>query len=161
MKKTILTLLTIFYLTISCKNDSDPCTGVESDIISQIMVVEITDVDGANLIENGTYNAKSIYTELNGSKIIPAVYDEIELPGLPEELKNVVIIQVFDSGPDDQNSMAIFLNDQEVDMLSMQLAVQRTGCSGTFYDILEVTYNQEKIIYEDLNNNFYRITVVK
>lgn len=146
-------------VVISCKK-KDSCDNFTLDLIQQTLVVQIIDSDGNNLIENGTYDATEVFTERNGDIRKPVVFNETELPDLPEELKNVIIVDLFDSKPEGK-IIKIHLNDDEIDILSMDLKVLSEGCSGAFYEILEIIYNQETVLYEDIGNNYYIITIVK
>lgn len=147
-------------MATSCSKEKDPCEGIVLDVTQQLLVVEIVNLNGDNLIENGTYEANTIFTNRNGTKTIPVVYNESQLPNLPEELKNVIVINIFDS-KSELNTVSIHLSEEEVDVLSMNLEVKSEGCSGSFYKIIGINYNQEPIEFDDIGNNYYKITVVK
>lgn len=159
MKKSFLVLIATLMAT-SCSKEKDPCEGLVLDVIQQLLVVEIVNLNGDNLIENGTYEANTIFTDRNSTKTIPVVYDESQLPNLPEELKNVIVINIFNS-KSELNTVSIHLSEEEVDVLSMNLEVKSEGCSGFFYEIIGINYNQEPIEFEDIRNNYYKIIVVK
>ncbi|MFS4468836.1 hypothetical protein [Maribacter sp. 2210JD10-5] len=162
MKMNISSLLTfLIILFLSCNNnDSDPCEGLVLDVIQQTLIIEIIDANGNNLIENGTYAALTIFTERNGFQTIPVVFDKAQLPSVSEELKNVVVVPIFD-GNTISHTVNIHLNQDEIDVLTMDIRAESMGCSGTFYEILEIGYNEEKIDFQDIGNNYYKITVVK
>jgi len=158
--KKLWPLIFGFALLNSCEEDTDPCEGVIDDVITQTLLIELLDENGNNLIENETYIANTIATERNGFITNPVVYDETQFANLPKELKNVIVVNIF--GEENQeNIWSIILNEQETDILSIDLEIESTGCSGTFYNILAVEYNQEIRPVEDIGNNTYKIAIIK
>lgn len=159
--RKIGTLIMVVMCLFSCNEEvKDPCEGLILDIISQTLIIEILDDTGNNLIANGTYNTADIYTERDGFITRPVVYDIYERPNLPEELRNVVIAMI--SGDENgENVINIHLSEQEIDVLTMKLKIENANCSGVFYEIVQLIYNEQLIPLEDIGNNTYKIIVVK
>lgn len=159
MKNKLLPILAIIF-TISCNSENvEPCEGLVLDEIAQTLYIELLDSNNNNLIENGTYNKEDISTLRNGFVANPVVYDESDI-FVPQELQNQIVVRVFGNEGDD-NVVIIKLNDSEEDTLTMELKIESEGCSGRFYEIIEITYNGMAKEFTDLGENNYRITVIK
>ena len=145
----------------SCEsNDNDPCEGLILDVISQTLFIEVVNVDGVNLLENGTYDKNTISAEFDGTILTPLVFDENEVPDLPEELRNVLGIPIF--GENNQKTIwNIHLDENDQDILEINVEIESEGCSGTFYNILEIAYNGVIEEVTDIGNNGYKIVVTK
>ena len=145
----------------SCEsNDNDPCEGLILDVISQTLFIEVVNVDGVNLLENGTYDKNTISAEFDGTILTPLVFDGNEVPDLPEELRNVLGIPIF--GENNQKTIwNIHLDENDQDILEINVEIESEGCSGTFYNILEIAYNGVIEEVTDIGNNGYKIVVTK
>lgn len=152
-------IIALFFIIgiISCE-EKDPCEGVNIDNIQQTLLIELVDSSGNNLIENNTYDANTIFVERDGFKRLPCVYTDESF--IPDAFKNLIFLTIYGS-KDKDNIWSIYLNDQETEILSIDLSIEDVSCSGTFYKILKVTYNGVTYEVEDLENNSYKISIVK
>lgn len=153
-----LLVYAIVLLFGSC--EEDPCEGLILDVITQQIFVEYVNEAGENLLTNGTYLADEITISFNGFSQKPFVFDD-SFNDVPEELQNRVQLDVI-SLNDKPNIWTINLNSIETDSLELFLSVESSGCSGTFYTIDDLKYNNTSLNYREFNNaNIYLITVVK
>ena len=155
MKKILLLItLTVF---LSC-GEKDPCEDVIIDILQQTLLIELVDSLGNNLIENNTYVADNIYVERDGYKNLPSVYSDESF--IPDAYRNLIFLTIYGTEKN-ENIWTVFLNNEETDTLKIDLKTEDVSCSVTFYEILNVSYNDINYDLIDLGNNTYKITVVK
>lgn len=153
-------LVVSFVLLLFFSCDSDPCEGVVADVITQQLYVEYVNAEGENLLTNGTYAAEEILVAFNGFSRAPFIYND-SYENVPQELQNRILLDVINL--DDQpNIWTISLSANETDSLELFLSVESSGCSGTFYTIDDLKYNNTSLSHTQFNNeNIYLVTVIK
>ncbi len=170
VKKTILFVLTIILIT-SCNisDDNNPCgipDGAIIDPITQTIYIELVDVNGTNLIANNTYSGLDITVEKNGIIIRPVVFDENQIPGLPDSVKDIIVLELF--GQEGENTWSINLNEEETDLLVLDIKHGIPDECGFFlFEVLSATYNgtEQNVepfgVFENDSKINFKISVVK
>lgn len=139
----------------SCKtNDDIICDG--DPIPLRIIFINLVDMNGNNLIENGTFDSDEIEVSFNGySNTSPFFVNN-------PELENLIAVTV--TGIVGNNAYEIKLSSSITDTLLLNLDSETLGtgpCSGTYFTINSASYNNVTQTVEDLNNWSYLITVFK
>ncbi|NAY91901.1 hypothetical protein GTQ34_08225 [Muricauda sp. JGD-17] len=149
----------VFLLVLVSCDDDNPCDGVTVDVLTQFLYVEILDVNGNNLIQNGTYSLDEVFTERNGNRF-PAVIYTGEASFIDPSLQYKIEIGVVGDASSN-NIWTVDLSDDETDTLRMDLSILSQGCSGTFYQINEIEYNNEILPVQNLDENRFQVQVIK
>jgi hypothetical protein len=170
VKKILLPIFTIL-LIVSCNisDDNDPCgipDGALVDPITQTIYIELVDSNGENLITNETYSGPNITAEKNGIIIRPVVFDENQIPGLPDSVRDIIVLQLF--GEEGENTWAINLNEEETDTLVIDLKHGTPDECGLFLlEVLSASYNgiEQNVepfgVFESDSKINFKITVAK
>lgn len=151
----ILTLLFCLVLVQSCQNDDDIiCYG--DPIPLNIMFIELTDSDGNNLIENGTFIKDEIKTSFNGYYNTSPFFENE--PGL----QNLIAITVVGNPGD--NTYEIELSNSITDTLILNLTEEIFGeapCISSRFNVNTANYNGFDENFEVVDDWGYRLTIVK
>ena len=149
-KLTLLALLFVFFTSCG-EDDGTDCSLV--DCALQSFSIEIVDIDGNNLIANGTYDKSNIIVTKNDNQLNSnlSTSDEIYF-----EIRGEV----------GNNTYLIKLNDSETDILVLNLTTNNQGneCCSPFYTINSALYNNTTIEIDRRNTDFIyddRIVIVK
>lgn len=153
MKKLIY-FLTILIVLQACKKD-DPCNPMAS--IPQISLVmphislELLDINGINLIENGTYKASEIMVTVNdGDEYQGAYFEETK-------------IAVFPSGENTTQIATIKLNGDIIDTLEFNVTIEKNECNSIQYSFNSAFYNgqPQQLGFADELKYYPTITIIK
>ncbi len=150
--KHIYTCLLLSFVLFSCNSDDVDC--ISEPIFNGAIVIELVNVDGENLIENGTYNAEDITIAFNDSLLTGVVTTDFP------EIANRIVLNIF--GQDGDNTFDINLSDTETDELILNLTREATGgpCSQFALLLNAALYNSETIALQDSDVG-YLMTIVK
>jgi hypothetical protein len=150
--KNIYTFILLSFVLFSCNSDDVDCTS--EPIFNGAIVIELVNVDGENLIENGAYNAEDITIAFNDSLLTGVV--TTDLP----EIANRIVLNIF--GEDGDNTFDINLSDTETDELVLNLTREATGgqCSQFALTLNTALYNSETIELQNSDVG-YLMTIVK
>lgn len=150
MKLKIHLFLCLVALVASCKQEDDELDCSLVDCAFQSFSIELIDMDGTNLLANGTYDKSTIIVSKDGNQVNSNL-----------NTSEVLYFEVL--GDAGKNSYKIKLNDSETDILELDLSGEniRRGCCGPYYQINTILYNgvAQEIPQDDLY--FSKITVIK
>ncbi|MGB3149991.1 MAG: hypothetical protein WBB27_04960 [Maribacter sp.] len=152
MKLKYYIFLYSFVLLFSCKDDDglNECSLIDCAV--QTFALAYVDIDGNNLITNGTYPLENITITKDNEQFNLSQFESDE------------VVYFFASGEDGDNTYSIKLNDTETDELILDLTRVKLDpeCCGPFFNINSATYNGDVIEIKENQNSFIeRITIVK
>jgi len=159
MKKIVLLFLAIF--TISCAKTNDPldgeCGGVIDYTNAGLFKIELVDLAGTNLMQDGTYNPDEITTSINGG----------DRRGVFENFDASIsrdTIRLYTSGTDGLNRWFLHLSETDTDTLDFTLSSkeERAFFDGILYcgnpqKLNLASYNGKPL---EFNSNSDGITIV-
>jgi hypothetical protein len=151
VKTSFYYLLLIFGL-FSCDDDAGPlvqCAAIDYAIPG--LLVEITDINGTNLLDNGTYNTaevKVVIGDTNFSRIM--------------EGEDGTVINILLSNAINNKDAQVILSTTETDILRVQLTQNTTGfpCFFPIFKVEEARYNGIDLTVEQLPFN-QKVSIIK
>ncbi len=139
----------VFLFTGCNDNPKEDCAAVLC--ASQYLAIELVDIEGTNLIANGTYSLEDI-------KVLK---DNVQVNEFPNPSGALIII--FISGTEGANTYQVSLGDTETNTLVLTLLQNNPGgeCCSPLFTITDATYNGQssEIIKEE--SQMEKIIVLK
>ncbi|XLS29058.1 hypothetical protein ACJD0Z_17900 [Flavobacteriaceae bacterium M23B6Z8] len=142
-----------FLILSSCESDDDnQCLSTEP--LMQFFIIEFTDAEGNNLIDNNVYDRSEIQVKVNGNVI----------GGVPETVEptNYVILQLFLAI--DEVPLEIILNATETDELILDISGgERQECGFVPLTVTKAVYNdvEQSLAVQDETDRIQKIVIIK
>ncbi len=144
--------LVLIVSVFSCANDDGfvvQCAAIDYAVPS--LLIELQDINGANLLENGTYNPNEVNITVNENSVSRIT-----------ETENGRVIEVLLSNTVNSRDATVTLSATETDVLRLNLNSSSTGfpCFFPIFTVEEAFYNGTEQTIEHLEFN-QKITVIK